>query len=274
MVTCDAAVALAHRLAREEADRRGLAEDDWKRDSLVDVADEIAKDLFWWIERTGERDTIGKRIASWSHRSAVDLETDWRTLVIDRALLRGAAEKYLDNGWLASREMDWYVVNTLTYAEVLGTLDQVRLHSWPMWRYVWSKSSPASDQWKVALAGGLVWTVKWTIWVVALLAGLIFIPLLAAALVAVTLLVQAMRFHARRKVAALLHSMLNTYASMASVSNSWAVVWEELARSRAAGVVWDGVVYRLVEDRLHSRAAPESPASHQLKASQTGVPPN
>ncbi len=46
--------------------------------------------------------------------------------------------------------------------------------------------------------------------------------------------------------------MITTYAALSTVSNSWQVVWDELKKSREAGAVWDGIVYRLVEERMRA----------------------
>jgi len=47
-------------------------------------------------------------------------------------------------------------------------------------------------------------------------------------------------------------AMIATYVTLNTVSQSWQVVWEALKKSRDAGAVWDGIVYRLVEERIRS----------------------
>lgn len=188
-------------------------------------------------------------LAVWAHRRDTQQhEEDWHTLLVRRLDLIEAAEHYLATPWMSNRETDWVVLNLLVYAEFQGYLDHLKKKRMSGFRYAIEKDrDPTAMRWFTA--GSVVWFLtKWALWLGVLAVS----PSdgFRLGLVAATILWQGWNWWERRKQNRILAAMLRVYSHLNTVSLSWRVVWEELSRARAAGVVWDGVVYRLVEMRL------------------------
>jgi hypothetical protein len=155
--------------ARDEAKRRHL--DSLYAESLIDEARELVRDLFssvWWKKA---------ELTSWRHRSEQDREDDWRYMGFDRASLRNAAERYLDRPWLHCRELDWLILNVLTYAECQATLEFVRVRTMPLTRYLisWTEggttASVITNLWRL-----IVFVVKGGLWTAMLALSFLLTP--------------------------------------------------------------------------------------------------
>lgn len=239
--------------ARMEAKKRNL--DEYATDALVSEATDIVEDLFMsitWEKVEGDVIKSIDPVTSWRHRGANDMESDWRYMQFSRAELQNAAERYLERPWLHCRELDWLIVNTLTYAECQATLDFFRSRIMPLSRYISKKADSIKWQISSGLWRSIVFLVKWLIWIGVFVATLWFAPIAPVAWIGITVLWQWRKWKAQKKINDLMAAMIATYATLSTVSQSWQVVWEELKKSRDAGAVWDGIVYRLVEERTRS----------------------
>lgn len=239
--------------ARKEASRRGLDED--ATEDLVSEGRAIVEDLFASITwETVENGVIksNEPITSWRQRNIYEVESDWRYMKFSRAELQGAAERYLDRAWLHCREIDWVIVNTLTYAEYQATLDFLRAHTMPISRYIARKAESIGWQIGSGLWRMIVLAVKWLLWLGIFIASFIVAPFGPIVWVGITAWWWWRKLAAQKKINKVLASMFATYATLSTVSQSWQIVWDELKKSRETGAVWDGIVYRLVEERLRS----------------------
>lgn len=239
--------------ALEEASRHGLGE--YATEALVSEAKDIVEDLFTSITwETVENGVIKSNdpVMCWRHRGANDLESDWRYMHFTRADLQNVAERYLDRAWLHCRELDWFIVNALTYAECQATLDFLRANTMPVSRYIARKANSIGWQIGSGLWRTIVFAVKWLLWLGILIATFIVAPYVPIAWVGITALWWWRKLTAQKKINKVLASMFTTYATLSTVSQSWQIVWDELKKSREASAVWDGIVYRLVEERIHS----------------------
>lgn len=240
--------------ARAEARRRRL--DEYDTADLIAEAKAVVDDFFDSITlEKVEKNVIKSRdpVDFWRHRAASDEEDDWRHMAFARADLQDAAQRYLDRPWLYSREMDWLIVDVLVYAEYQATLDFLRIRMMPFSRYIASQlgTTPVvawSFVWR-----GLVTALKWAIWGgVMFLAAVFAAPVGPVILIAITAAWFFWKWKTKARLAGLLATMFRTYAHLNTVSHSWQVFWLELDRSRKEGAVWDGIVYRLVEDRMRT----------------------
>lgn len=239
--------------ARIEAKKRNL--DEYPTENLVSEATEIVDDLFMsitWEKVEGDVIKSIDPVTSWRHRGANDMESDWRYMHFSRAELQNAAERYLERPWLHCRELDWLIVNALIYAECQATLDLFRSRIMPLSRYISKKAGSIKWQISSGLWRSIVFLVKWLIWIGVFAATLWFAPIAPVAWIGITVLWQWRKWKVQKKINDLMAAMIATYATLSTVSQSWQVVWEELKKSRDAGAVWDGIVYRLVEERTRS----------------------
>lgn len=253
MVRKDDLLKYVSQQALKEASSRGL--DEYATEDLVSEARDIVEDLFASITwETVENGVIksNEPITSWRQRNIYEVESDWRYMNFSRAGLQGAAERYLDRTWLRSREIDWVIVNTLTYAEYQATLDFFRAHTMPISRYIAKKAESMGWQIGSGLWRLIVLAVKWLFWLGIFVASFVVAPFGPIVWVAITVCWWWRKLAAQKKINKVLASMFATYATLSTVSQSWQIVWDELKKSRAAGAVWDGIVYRLVEERLHA----------------------
>jgi len=130
-----------HEQAFMKARKHNLEE--YETDVLVAAATDIIDDLFMSItcrKVEGDERSIGP-VSVWSHRDVNGMESDWRDMHFSQAELRNAAERYLERPLLQYRELDWLIVNALTYAECLATLDSFRSRIMPFSRYILKKVS-------------------------------------------------------------------------------------------------------------------------------------
>lgn len=238
--------------ARKEASHRGL--DEHATEVLASEAKDIVEDLFTSITwETVENGVIKSNdpLWYWRHRGANDdLESDWRHMHFTRADLQNAAERYLDREWLHCRELDWFIVNVLTYAECQATLDFLRSRSMPMSRYISKKVESIKFKIFSGLWRGIVFIVKLALWIGIFAATFVAAPYGPIAWFGITAFWVWYRWSSQSKIDKILKSMFDTYYTLDTVSQSWQIVWDELKRSRGAGAMWDGIVYRLVEARI------------------------
>lgn len=248
---------LANERASAQANTQEL--DESRTDDLVAEAKAVVDDFFDSITwQAVENNVIKSRdpIDSWRHRTPEDQEQDWRYMSFSRSSLQGAAERYLDRPWLQSREMDWLVVDVLLYAEYQATLDFLRIGMMPMSRYIAGQLGTRSAvAWSSAWRG-LMTGLKWLLWTALFTAAAAAMsPVGPIAVVVVTVAWLLWKWRTRRRLNALLAVMRRTYAHLSTVSQGWRVLWQELNDSRTRGAVWDGVVYRLVEERMRTSNA-------------------
>jgi len=253
MVRKDDLVRYVSERARMEAKTRNL--DEYATGELVSEATDIVDDLFTsitWEKVEGDQIKSIDPVTSWRHRGANDMESDWRYMHFSRAELQNAAERYLERPWLHCRELDWLIVNALTYAECQATLDFFRSRIMPLSRYISKKAGSIKWQISSGLWRSIVFLVKWLLWIGVFAATFHFAPVAPVAWVGVTVLWQWRKWKAQKKINDLMAVMIATYTTLNTVSQSWPVVWDELKKSRDAGAVWDGIIYRLVEERIRS----------------------
>ena len=93
--------------------------------------------------------------------------------------------------------------------------------------------------------------MKWLLWLGVLVIAFEFSSFAAIIWIGFTAFWQWRRWKAQKKLDDVMMAMIATYAALSTISQSWQVVWEELKKSRDAGAVWDGIVYRIVEERIH-----------------------
>lgn len=253
MVRKDDLLKYVSKHARMEANKRNL--DEHATDALVSEATDIVDVLFMsitWEKVEGDVIKSLDPVTSWRHRGPNDMESDWRYMHFSRADLQNAAERYLERPWLHCRELDWFIVNALTYAECQATLDFLRANIMPLSRYMARKLD--SIKWLISsgLWRSIVFLVKWVLWLGVFAATFQFAPVAPIAWIGITVSWQWRKWKTLKKINDLMTAMIATYANLSSVSQSWQVVWDELKKSRDAGAVWDGIVYRLVEERMRS----------------------
>ena len=232
--------------ATAEAKNRGLI--DYAASDLVSEATDIVEDFFAYITWTRVVDgTIQSKDspAVWLHRQLHDFESDWKYLELDREGLRGAAERYLERPWLRSNKMDWLILNVLTYAEYQAFVDHVRSRSMHLLDYValrtgTTKKAPVNYL-EITVGLGVLCGLTWLWTPLGVTYGLLYGWQVWK------------RRAAKRKIQALQNSMSATYSTFSTVSQSWQLVWDELLKGRQQGIVWDGIVYRLAEDRMTSK---------------------
>lgn len=234
-----------HQLARAEAERVGA--DEWERRRLESDASEIIRDAFYAL--SWER--IATPVSAWFHRRPENFAEDWRSLLIMRNDLRDAAERYLERPWLWHRNLDWFFVDALTYAEFQGYFDVLKKKNMTMFGYVFEKSAKEGTTHWLTVARSALFLMKWAIWAALMFVAAQIGPVAVGTLVCVTVAWKWLIWTAGSNERRLLAQMVKAYSALGTISQSWAVVWDELNRARNAGVVWDGVVYRLVETRMN-----------------------
>jgi hypothetical protein len=245
--------------ALAEAKMRGL--DEYGACDLVREAEEVVEDFFAYITWTKIADGViqsNDSVTEWHHRQLYEFENDWKYLGLDRECLRGAAERYLDRPWMQSGKLDWLVLDVLTYAEYQAFVDEVRSKTLSMEDYValrvGTKKSFGS-KFRDSLAAPL----EIGVWLVVICLLLWVWPPLAGAYAVYSCwslwkssAAKKRRNAAKKTIDAVAQSISSTYCTFSTVSQSWSIVWDQLLKSRQDGVVWDGVVFRLVEERMSS----------------------
>jgi len=253
MVRKDDLLENAAEMARTEAKRRSL--DGYAIGDLIDEAAEIIDDLFMSITvEKVEGDVIKSSdpVTYWRHRVASDMESDWQNMQFSRADLQNAAERYLDRPWLHCRKLDWFIVNVLIYAEYQATLEFFSIRTMPFSRYISKKMGSIKWQISSEIWRTIVFLVKWLIWLGVIVLTFQFAPVGPVVWTGITVLWQWRKWKAQKKINDIMTSMIATYSTLGTISQSWQVVWDELKKSRDIGAVWDGIVYRLVEERIRS----------------------
>lgn len=259
MITKDSLLRDVKAKALAEAKMRGL--DEYDACDLVREAEEVVEDFFAYITWTKIADGVIQSkdsVTEWHHRQLYEFENDWKHLELDRECLREAAERYLDRPWMQSGKLDWLVLDVLTYAEYQAFVDEVRSKTLSLQEYVALKvgrqKSFGSKCWPT-----LAVLLELGVWLVVICLLLWVWPPLAGAYAVYSCwslwkssAAKKRRTAARKMIDAVAQSISSTYCTFSTVSQSWSVVWDQLLKSRQDGVVWDGVVYRLVEERMSS----------------------
>jgi hypothetical protein len=237
-------------LARGEAEKRAF--DEFETQGFVAEAADI---IFTFkcavnVENVENGKIIShENLKGWTHRLEHNFEPDWQNMGIDRDGIQTASDTYLEQPWLQSRKLDWVILDLLTYAEYQATLDYLRSRLWPMSKYVSHKVGDTKAIFWSNFWGFIKFLFKFAIWLAVCVAGWLFSPYVSLAWAVLTAFYYWRKYSAISKINQKLVSILGTYSAFNSISQSWDVVWQELAKTREAGVVWDGVVYRLVEQR-------------------------
>jgi hypothetical protein len=219
---------------------------------LVAAATDIIDDLFMSIicvKMQNNEKSIGPA-SEWPHRSVNDMEADWRHMRFSRAELRNAAEHYLERPLLRYRELDWLIVNALTYADCLAALDSFRSRIMPFSRCLLKRLpgirwEASSAQWRL-----IAFLVKWLLWLVIFILSFTFTYVAPIAWIVVTVLWQWRKWAAQKKFNNLMATMIAAYETMNTSGLNWRRVRDALHKSRDAGAVWDDMIYRLIEDRI------------------------
>lgn len=182
------------------------------------------------------------RLTEWRHRAPDDMRRDIQGLDIYRAALIAEAEEYVSLSGLSHPDLDWLFADLLLYAELLATANADLEGKGPLFRLL--ARAGLADAGVVTGLSTLVlpalavylWLKGIVSWVVLLVAGGALIGGL-------------IEWRRARLFGKALAAMRKCYAVTASTTFSWSVLWAELECSRAAGAVWDGALYRLVEQR-------------------------
>lgn len=239
--------------SRLEAQKRKL--DEYATEDLILEATDIVEDLFvaiTWTTVEGDIIKSADPVTTWRHRDENDLESDWRYMNFSRADLQNAAERYIEKTWICCRGLDWLIVNVLVYAEFQATLDFFRSRNVPFSRYISKKTGNIKWQILSKVWRSIVFLVKWLFWFGIVAVAFRFSPVASLVWIGITVLWQWRKWKAQKKIGDLMATMFFTYTALRTVSLSWQVVWDELKKSRDAGAVWDGIVYKLVEERIRS----------------------
>jgi hypothetical protein len=195
----------------------------------------------------------------WRHRDEADHDRDWRSLLISRDSLIGAAERYVEIPWLQSRNVDWFFVDCLVYAEFQAYLDVVRTQRYGIFRSAADKGGDRTVLRWLFAGRALLFLISWASWFAIVMLALAIHPIAAFCVFAITAVLKAMKYYDRMRQRRLLEAMLKAYVCLRSPSLSWRVVWDELNEARKHGVVFDGVVFRLVESRMTPAVATSLP---------------
>jgi len=161
-----------------------------------------------------------------------------------------AAERYMEMPWIHCRELDWLILNMLVYAELQATLDSFRVNSMFLFSYVSKKAGDTKFNILMTILKSVAFLVKWSIWLAIIFVSVEISSFATGILAAITVFWQWKKWKVRQKINNVMSEMIRTYSSLSTISQSWLVVWEQLKKSRDVGAVWDGIVYRLVEERL------------------------
>jgi hypothetical protein len=191
-------------------------------------------------------------LEEWHYRETNEaIENDWKLLTINRNQLIYAAEQYLSTKWMHNKYLDWLFLNILIYAEYQAFIDHMLSKFLPTDDYIKQKCTqniiPISLEFKPRSS-----FVEIAVWLTVFLISLIS-KYTAISWISYTIWYKWKSQKKLKEVNELIkkiqNSMLRTYACTRTISNSWEVIWDELNQSRVCGVVWDGVLYRLVEER-------------------------
>lgn len=222
------------------------------RHFIVDLFTSVYRENIPADERSShyQDDTSNKRYYSrWRHRSVHDLNKDIAELQIDGPLLRQAVTHYLKDPRWRSEYLDWYIANTLTYAELYQFVQQAQAMMRGVITTVLVRGT-ATQKFLGYLLRLVLFVVKWAIWFVgAFFANETWGGGGVVVLVIATVAWQIHKWRGRKKVHDLIIAMRSAYDVFASKTFSWEVAWAELNSSREKGAVWPGELYRLVELR-------------------------
>jgi hypothetical protein len=240
--------------AQLEAKKRML--DEYETSDLVSSAEQMVEDFFGaitWTKVVGGTIQSKDSVDTWHHRQYHEFDSDWRCLEIDRHELQAIADRYLEMPWMSCSKMDWLILNVLTYAEYQGFVDALRSRTLSIEDYVSLRVGRVKSLGS-KVTNSIIFALKWVLWV-AIVCGLFWVwwPLGVCWLVYVGWGAWKRRA-ALKKISYVMQSLGGTYSTLSTVSQSWTIVWDQLNKSRSDGVVWDGVVYRLVEDRMKGKA--------------------
>ena len=184
----------------------------------------------------------------WRHRTTQDIEVDLAYLEIHRPAILAALSEYLADISIQTREIDWLLLNLLTYAEYIATVSEIRKELLGIDEYVKRLHPPQVDH--TPSISNLVSRPWRTIFAsTATVISLLIHPALGVGVGAISMYASLKRKKGTEKVNAVLSAMLQTYASFNTVDLSWTHVSRLLEESRKAGVVWDASLFRLAEIR-------------------------
>jgi hypothetical protein len=235
--------------ATREAESRGFSKEDWRAEDIVRQSRQIVKDLFFAIQfdnTTPEERANFTSVETWEHRARTKRESDRINMRFDRGSFQTAAQNYIEQSWMQDDQLDWFIVDALTYAELIATLDFAIANTGSLSAYLGKHRGPILvrlaplilrlGRWiSAVLVLGFAFLIHWALFTTLLMAGCI---------------IWLVTYFRRRKRRQLLDTMEDCYGVLADEKPSWRLIWEEFARSRAAGVVWDTVAYKVVESRL------------------------
>ncbi len=190
-----------------------------------------------------------ENVSSWAH--VEDLEKAWRCYGINRANLIADANYYIENKSFWCKELDWFYVNTLLFAELIATQKSFMSQILPLTKFVWFQTTPKLFSWKIFLWQVLCFVTRWGLESFICVKLFEFNSLLGCLYLSWIIFGIVYRKVQKRKMIKQMAAMVKTYLQVSSINFSWRVLRDEMDSSRKNhDVIWDQEVYKLIDLRL------------------------
>jgi hypothetical protein len=248
------------RLALLEADKNDA--DEYDSEDCVFEATNVIDEIFGSLTYSNKTDDVSDYgyLDVWTHRDSTKLKGDFQFMGIDRGRIQESVKIYLDSSWMHNHKTDWLIVNVLNYAEYLATDDIFKQKSQSINEYIEKKYNYLPEH-KYAhitrkIKKGLGFLVSWLIWgylVFFLHESPYSFPVVSYAFIALTIYYQIEQRKRNRilltKMNVILDELKSTYDNCSNLNISWSLVWDSMIKSKDKMVVWDNLVFALVESR-------------------------
>jgi hypothetical protein len=247
-------------LASIEASKRTL--DEWEIENLEYEAIEVIYDIFDSLryKKKNKKADDYESLEGWPHRSSSNYEDDWKLLGIDRTRIQIGVKNYLNNDWMHNTKTDWLILNVLNYAELQAFKEFTRANILSPGEYL-EKKMDYLPRYKNAhlfrpfknLLYKLFALFIWALILVYLIAYYLDLPIVSI-IVGVLVVIwdifaKIKRTKDKRKIRDIQDEIESTYNVCANLNMSWDLIWDSMIKSKDKMVVWDNLVYSLVEKR-------------------------
>lgn len=246
-------------LASDEASRRKLS--DWETEDLESDSKYVISEIFDSLvyRKKTNKSSDFDYLDYWSHRTRSMQEDDWKLLGIDRGRIQQAVKIYLENEWMHNSKTDWLIVNVLNYAELIGFKESMKANLLSSAEYL-EKKLDYLPEYKNAKQlrpiKNILWKLSSLLFVglILYLVGFYFeLPILAI-VIGILLIIWEIFSRLRnakvlRKIAEMNDELESTYDTCANLNMSWDLIWDSMIKSKEKMVVWDNLVFSLVETR-------------------------